>query len=395
MNPYFEQLGHALLKQWQEQDFSLAVFPDLAKTALDQSPPAEQLDLEELIHEFLSNNTQPAQGHSGFGQPELIAYNNEHFYIQILFWMEGTTKIHQHGFSGAFHVMHGSSVHSEFEFQTSNTVSPHLKTGDLTLKSINLLETGCSFPITSGNKCIHSLFHLESPSVTIVVRTHHDEGTGPQFNYLPPHIAINPLHDQPLLQRRLQLLDVLDHINEPDYTAQVNTMIQESDFETGFHTLMHTMLRLQELDVWESTLTAFQAKHGAIASGVSATLTEALRREYITELRHQIAHPEHRFFLALLMNTQNREDILSLIAERYTEQSPTDTIMGWAQELIEQDEFNLTLLDAAFPEELDADLDTQFELLMSTLYQALNSEDPEHPEIYKEIKNSCLRPLFS
>lgn len=395
MNPYFEKLGQTILEQWQEHDLSLTAFPALTKAAMEKSPPSSNVDLEELIHEFLTNDNQPTQGHSGFGQPELIAFNHEHFYIQILFWMEGTTKIHQHGFSGAFHVMHGSSVHSEFEFLNQNAISPHLSTGDLRLKEINLLETGHTYAITSGQKCIHSLFHLDSPSVTVVIRTHHDSGTGPQLNYLPPHIAIDPLHDQPLLQRRLQLLDVLDHIDAPDYTSRVNSMIQDADFETGSHTLMHTMLRLQELGSWESTLAVFQTKHGATASGVSATLTEALRREYITELRHQIGHPEHRFFLALLMNTQNRKDILSLIAERYPDQAPTDIIIRWAEELVEPTDFGLTLLDATFPETLDADIDTQFDLLLEGLKDALEDREAEHPEVHAALINSCLSPLFS
>lgn len=395
MNPYFEQLGQIILEQWQKHDLSLAAFPELTKAALEKSPPSAHIDLEELIHEFLSNNNQPPQGHSGFGQPELIAFNSEHFYIQILFWMEGTTKIHQHGFSGAFHVMHGSSVHSEFEFLNPQSISPNLSTGDLSLKQIDLLDAGTTVPITSGNKCIHSLFHLESPSVTIVVRTHHDQGSSPQFNYLPPHIAIDPLHEDPLTDRRSQLLDVLDRINTNDYTSRVAEMIQDLDFESGFTILYHTMPRLIELEAWESILSSFETKHGTLAKGIAATLKESLRREYITQLRYHIEHPEHRFFLALLMNTHNRKDIFSLVAERYPDQAPADTIIRWAEELVEQDLDNLTLLDAAFPEEIEADLDNQFELLINTLAQALNAETAEQPEILDALTNSCLSPLFS
>jgi len=397
MNTYFETLGRTVLERWQQQNFSLEVFPELARIAMDENPPSENVDLEEMICDFLASDDQPLQGHSGFGQPELVAFTDPRFYIQILFWMEGTTDIHQHEFSGAFHVMQGSSVHSEFDFVNAKSVTPHLRVGDLALKKIELLETGRTIPITSGKTCIHSLFHLDTPSVTVVVRTQHDPGTGPQYNYLPPHIAIDPIHADSLTMRRKQLLDVLENLDHPGYTTKVTEMIESLDFERGFHTLHHTMDRLMALGEWESVLETFQNKHGELAKGVPDTLAEYLRREYITQMRYQIEHPEHRFFLALLMNVQNRKDIDALIAERYPDNSPTEMILSWAEELVEPTDFGLTLLDAAFPESIDADIDTQFDLLMGSLKDALegNAVPAEQAEVHAAIISSCLSPLFS
>jgi hypothetical protein len=401
MNSYFEKLGRTVLERWRQQNFSLEAFPELAGIAIDEAPPSENVDLEEMIHEFLANDEQPLQGHSGFGQPELVAFSDPRFYIQILFWMEGTTKIHQHEFSGAFHVMHGTSVHSEFDFVGARSVTPHLRIGDLRMKQIELLETGRTVPITSGRECIHSLFHLDTPSVTVVVRTQHDPGTGPQYNYLPPHIAIDPLQEDALTMRRKQLLDVLETLDDPSYVTRVGEMMESLDFERGFHTLLHAMPRLQDLDAWEPVLATFQKRHGELAKGVADTLAECLRREYITQMRYHIDNPNHRFFLALLMNVQNRSDIHALITERFPDQSPIETILGWAEELIEPTDFGLTLLDAAFPESIDVDFDAQFGLLIDALKHALE-QDPEsktvtveQAEIHAAITGSCLRPLFS
>ncbi len=139
MNSYFDQLGRTILERWREQNFSLEGFPELARIALDESPPSQNVDLEELVQEFLSNDDQPFQSQSGFGQPELVAFNDQRFYIQILFWLDGTTDIHQHEFSGAFHVMHGSSLHAEFDFVHAQSITPHLRVGDLEMKKIELL----------------------------------------------------------------------------------------------------------------------------------------------------------------------------------------------------------------------------------------------------------------
>jgi len=401
MNPYFEKLGRTVLERWQQQNFSLEAFPELTQIAIDEAPPSENVDIEEMIHEFLANDAQPFQSQSGFGQPEIVAYNDPRFYIQILFWMEGTTEIHQHEFSGAFHVMHGSSVHSEYDFLNAKSVTPHIRIGDVRPKKIELLETGRTVPITSGRDCIHSLFHLDTPSVTVVIRTHHDPGTGPQLNYLPPHIAIDPTHADALTHRRKQLLDVLENVDHPSYATLVSEMIETLDFERGFSTLLHTMPRLQDLGDWEPVLKAFENKHGDLAIGVPATLAESLRRESIAQMRYQIDHPDHRFFLALLMNIQNGKDIQALITERFPDRPPIDTILGWAEELIEPTDYGLTLLDAAFAFPESHGIEAQYELLINALKYALE-EDPQNktvtaknPEIHAALVSSCLRPLFS
>ena len=401
MNPYFEKLGRTVSERWQGQNFSLEAFPELARIALDESPPSANVDLDGLIHEFLSNDEQPFQSQSGFGQPELVAFNHQRFYIQILFWLEGTTEIHQHEFSGAFHVMRGSSIHSEFDFVGARSVTPHLRIGDLGMKKIELLETGRTVPITSGRECIHSLFHLDTPSVTVVVRTHHDPGTGPQYNYLPPHIAIDPLHSDPLTMRRQQLLDVLETLDDPDYAKFVDEMVESLDFERGFHILRHAMSRLQDLDEWEAVLATFQDRHGNLAKGVPDTLAECLRRETLSGMRSQIVDPDQRFFLALLLNVPTRKDIFVFISRRVPDQSPIATILGWAEELIEPGDFGINLLDAIFPEALDVPIEAQPDLLIDALKNALEN-DPEsnsHPaklsEIQTALTGSCLRPLFA
>ncbi|MFT5883365.1 MAG: hypothetical protein ACI9FG_001880, partial [Crocinitomicaceae bacterium] len=261
-----------------------------------------------------------------------------------------------------------------------------------------LLETGRTVPITSGRECIHSLFHLDTPSITVVVRTHHDPGTGPQYNYLPPHIAIDPIQADALTMRRKQLLDVLETIDYDGYVGLVSGMIENLDFERGFNTLHHTMDRLQALGEWESVLAKFQQRHGELAMGVPATLAESLRRDSITQMRYQIDNPEHRFFLALVMNVENGKNILSLINERYPDQSPIETTLGWVAEMIEPTEIGLSLLDASFSFDESLDIQEQYDLVIDAVRQALEGDSEtataKHHEIHASLTGSCLSPLF-
>lgn len=367
MNTFFQELGRTVLDRWKRENFSLAAFPEIARLVLDEQPPAEHVDLPAFMREFLLNDEQPFQTLSGFGQPELVAYSHPRFYIQLLFWLDGTTDIHQHEFSGAFHVMHGSSIHARYEFENAQDITPHFRVGDVRMKEIELLETGRTVPIISGRRCIHSLFHLDTPSVTVVVRTQNDPGTNPQFNYLPPHVAIDPVFSDELTMRRKQLLDVLGQIEDPDYTGLVLEMIEELDFERGFFILQHCMGHLQQLQEWEPVLDAYQNKHGALAAGIAATLEESERRDTIKEMRSTISEPEHRFFLALLMNVPTRADLLTLVARRFPDEAPVETVLRWAEELGAETEYGIAILDASFPESLEIADEDQPDLFIAAL----------------------------
>src|SRR5262249_38085080 len=143
----------------------------------------------------------------GFGQPPVTLYRARDFYISALYWLEGTTDIHEHGFSGAFRVLEGSSIHAVYDFSRPATITPRLAYGHLLLSEAELLRKGATRRIQLGGEFIHSLFHLDSPSVTIVVRTGR-EGLR-QNSYCRPGVAFDPLFDDPALQRRMLALETM------------------------------------------------------------------------------------------------------------------------------------------------------------------------------------------
>ncbi|TLD72271.1 hypothetical protein FEM03_02635 [Phragmitibacter flavus] len=392
MNDFFKDLGRTVLEQWKRENFSLSSFPGIAQKALEDHPPATSVDLSEFMREFLLNDEQPQQTHSGFGQPELVAYHHPKFYIQLLFWLDGTTDIHQHEFSGAFHVMSGSSIHAHFKFENAQSITPHFRVGDVRMQNIELLETGRTVPIISGSSCIHSLFHLDTPSITVVVRTQHDPGTGPQFNYLPPHVAMDPVLDDSLTMRRKQLLDVMAQVEDPDYVEVVIEMINELDFERGFFILQNCMGPLHQLGAWDAVLETYQKKHGDLASGIPATLEEYVRRDVIKEMRGSITDPEHRFFLALLMNVPTKKDLLPLIQQRFSDVPPIDTVLRWAEELGGETESGIALLDAFFPETLEIEAEEQPAIYLTALKHFIEGSKKVPAELRK-LSSSQIKEL--
>jgi hypothetical protein len=334
MDPFFATLGESVLNRWKACNFDPASFPKIVRTLLEERPPFEHVDVSDLIREFLLDDAQPLQSQSGFGQPELIVFEDPRFYIQLLFWLDGSTDIHQHEFSGAFHVLQGSSIHSKFEFADAQSVSARLRVGNLKMVETELLETGRTVEIQSGRGFIHSLFHLETPSITVVVRTQSDPGTGPQFTYLPPHVAVDPFYHDSLTNRRKQLLDVLEAVGDPGYAGMVAEMLGELDFERGFFILQNCVAALRSSGQWDSVWEVFAGRHGELARLALPTFDEILRRDALVALRSSVTEVEHRFFLALLLNVPDAAQILRMVAECFP--GPAEATVGrWTCELAE------------------------------------------------------------
>jgi hypothetical protein len=388
MNAFFAEFGRAVARQWQERNFSQEAFPDLALALLEENPPSRHVDLAALVRDFLLDDTQPFQTASGFGQPELVVYDDGRFYIQLLFWLDGTTQIHQHGFDGAFHVLAGSSLHTEYAFRRAQRVTAGFRVGDLVAQGTELLETGASRPIRSGSDHIHALFHLETPSVTVVVRTHTAPESGPQFTYLPPRVALDPFQSDPLTQRRLQLLDVLAATEDDALGELLIAMIDQLDFERGFFVLQNSLAVLRAAGWWDEAWQTFRRKHGRLAAGIAETLDEIVWRDRLVALRGRVDDPDHRFFLALLLNVSQPEKILHFVGRRYPGR-PAATVLRWAEELTESSGDGTWILDAEFPHALGVPEDEQPVVFLAVLhFLVAGGKPPVPPRTLRAIREA-------
>jgi len=62
-----------------------------------------------------------------FGNPPITMFSGARFYIDVYYWLDGTTAIHQHSFTGAFQVLLGSSIHSRYSFREDKIINEHFQ----------------------------------------------------------------------------------------------------------------------------------------------------------------------------------------------------------------------------------------------------------------------------
>jgi len=99
----FRRMGERLEARWSAADRDEAVFPRLAVEALEEADAIAKLGATDLLRWIVSAASLPAQRdpRSQFSHLALGLHQASRFSISALFWLEGTTFIHQHAFSGA------------------------------------------------------------------------------------------------------------------------------------------------------------------------------------------------------------------------------------------------------------------------------------------------------
>jgi hypothetical protein len=401
---FFAELGALIEQRWRDKNYAEAAFADIAANALEEMPPHQQVDAWEIIRWLHATPQLPRQMDAGasFGDPPITLFAGSRFHIDIYFWLDGTTSIHQHGFSGAFQLLLGSSIHSQYHFREDAQINEHLCVGQVNFAGVELLNVGETRKIVSGRRFIHSLFHLDRPSATITIRTHQDVQAQPQWDYLKPFLARDPFFREEAALKKLQSVTLLLSMKHPEADTYISDLLAASDFQTGFavldlahkHFANDGLQQVFRLGKSEERFAAWfevaRQRHGELAELLPPVFAEAQRQNSIVNRRRLLAGAEQRFFLALLLNVPDRSLIMDLVKQRFPERPALDTIGEWLMELA-----NTRALGSQEPNVLGiADFDEDYLFVFRHMMQGLSPEhiseaaDQEFPPEYADdLKN--------
>lgn len=346
MQPFVD-LGLALEARWRAQNYDERAFPELAVAAIEEAQLPSKVTPEEVLTHITRAPVLPEQQdpRSAFGDLAYTCFMAPRFFVSVLFWLDSTTAIHQHGFSGAFQVLSGSSVHSSYRFRETRRVNGRMRLGELTTEAVQLLTVGSVRPIRSGEAFIHSLFHLERPSVTLVVRTQAEADAQPQWGYLPPGVAYDDFTHDRTISKRLEAVNVLLASDPGAGVEAVEAMLADADLE-----LCWALLRVAAGALGASPLQAAygferdpqrlaalfelaRGRHGEAVDRLQLALEQTARRDEIHAMRELVTRPEHRFLLGLLLNVREPARLLELLAVRDAELDPVEAFLRSIDEL--------------------------------------------------------------
>jgi hypothetical protein len=348
MLEYFTRLGDRIEKGWRAFQYSETKFPDLCVSALEADSPIGKVTPADVLTWI---RTAPSilpqiDIEARFGSPPVTVYRGPRFYITVLFWIDGSTTIHQHSFSGAFQVLEGTSIHARHRFDADRIVNPRLRLGTLHVDEIEFLRTGDIRTIVSGEAFIHAHFHLDRPTTTLVIRTDEDPGTRPQWDYRPPGIAEDPFFGEGHMNRKVQVTSLLLATERHRAFPAIEELIRHADLLTTFKVLTQVRNHLAgqgtgtlfgssiDEDRFEAMLGAARQTHGSAIDLFRACLVEALRRGRLMNTRRLVEDVDQRFLLAAVMNLPDRRSVLELIARRNPDTPPSELAADWTDAML-------------------------------------------------------------
>ncbi len=330
---YFQQLGALIEQEWIKLNYNDEAFPELAVSALSQSLPHESVEVADIIDWLFGVSRvfyQPSTSRF-FGEPPIVLFQGPRFYIEALFWFSSTTDIHEHAFSGAFTLLGGSSVHSHWHFLRDRAINSRMLCGRLERVSSEILRPGDVRPIQSGDQLIHQLFHLDLPSVTIVVRTYRDSNRLPQYKYLMPGLAIDPEDVEGLRARRLMFIDNIARGQIESLRKYASIIIDSCDLESIYFMFSALTRRKVDKSLLRDLYDKARLRHGEIVDLFRQVCEEERRTRIAIGLRSKIVDPEARFFLALLMLMPDRDAIFEAIRMQCPDSEPLNMIERWLE----------------------------------------------------------------
>lgn len=343
----FQDLGEKIEKIWRDKNYDEDSFPQIAENALLEADLPKKVSPWEIATWALGETFLPRQHDlpANFGDPPITLYNAPRFYIDAYFWLNGTTQIHQHAFCGAFQVLHGSSIHSQYNFNIQEKLNFFTEIGDINLQTVELLKVGDTHQIIAGKAFIHALFHLDQPSVSIIVRTGKTPLEMPQYIFHKPFLAIDPFFEEPNMLRKMQFASMLLQANHTESDKLITELLEKSDFQTTYLILsnIRKFYKDNQLDKKFGTANAenrlidlmkvVAKRHGEIGKSLTKIFQNQDESQQIISRRNYITDAEQRFFLALLLNVEGKDRIFSLIKEKFVDENPLDKVLDWSFDL--------------------------------------------------------------
>ncbi len=313
MNRSIERIASAIERDWSLSGRGGGEFPAIAARHLSN---ASDLDVGELIEDLSSARSLQPQRllDQSFGQPQVTLYSGDIFQIEVLFWHSGTPAIHQHAFDGAFRLLAGRSAHCRYQFEPQRQID-RVTVGSLEITRFELLATGSTAQIPNGSDLIHSAFHIDSPSITLVARRGQDEV--PELTYLPPGVAYDTAVRGTALHKKLQLLDTLAITSHPGYVHAVEAAIEAGDVYDGLAVLIRAGGHAIDDQTFANIADRLRARHAdrdGIDTVVQAGFAEC-RRIRLVHSRHSMTDPHSRFFLAALLCFTDRDALIAALTD--------------------------------------------------------------------------------
>jgi hypothetical protein len=192
------KLAARVNREWKAAGSKVAAFPAIAARILTEEQPHRGYDLGSLAEWTLSRRTFPpaCNPFGPLGPPAFTIWSDGRFFANVYAYTTPEVVVHDHDFAGAFVNLSGTTLHATYGFTGAERVAPELHLGELSLHGVEVVRPGDVRRIDPGRRFIHQVWHVDQPTVVLVLRTGPLPGPARrQFQYLRAGFATEVFRD--------------------------------------------------------------------------------------------------------------------------------------------------------------------------------------------------------
>lgn len=314
-----DELAQSAEARWREVNYSEDAFPDIATKVFEEVGAHRRLTTSRVLQAVLAPWASPRSQIRHPSSGIVTLYTGTRFQILGHLWVDSVGSAHQHGWVGAYQMVDGSSLSAHFEFEEHHRLRSEIRLGQLRTTHLSYLRSGDIVPVHAGHRLIHSLSHVERPSLSISLRS--VDRTASTLDYARPGICYPMGSMERDIEDRLRCLDVLLQTDEAAWEEALGTLVQEHNIVTTFYALRQASLNRRLIP--ERVLEMARRQHGPLFDYMERSLGSFLLTSKIEGLRRTIQDHDLRFFLGVLYLAENRGEVLQLFALRHGDEDPT------------------------------------------------------------------------
>jgi hypothetical protein len=203
--------------------------------------------------------------------------------------------------------------------------------GELSLAGAERLRTGDVRTIEAGRDFVHAVYHMDTPTVSLVVRSKVDTRSLPQLAYLNPGIAFDrSAVGRDAIDKPLSALRVAAGVDRELFLSLARDAIIERDAHLAFEVVSRAARGplLESPDVVAELCELCIANHPALAPVLAGAVASQLRNLDLLTRRTKAKALDVRLLFALLLNVPRRAELLA-IAGQQTGEDPVETVINW------------------------------------------------------------------
>ncbi|MBI4818934.1 MAG: hypothetical protein HY791_21870 [Deltaproteobacteria bacterium] len=321
----FEDLARAVDQHLDRLGGAQAELPEAAALAISESSLLGALRPFEVLRWAISADLPPQEADNEYGEPTFTMIRTERYRIELIFWVDGAARVHEHVAYGVFHPLSGRRLHIRYLLDESEARSAGTVRCKLDTAGVELVGPGDTRSIFPGRRMIHELFFLERPSVTLSVRGLPVEPP-PRYAFANGVLAFDLAHPRVDMRRRAAAFALLARLQPPERLEVAEEWLRVADMLSA-RMLLSTLEGSIPLPAKEHLLGLVRNKHGPWLDEVMAAEAAESDRDALESFAFSLDDPTLRLVPGLIWSGANAEE--SLAAARKAVDVPHEDARAW------------------------------------------------------------------